>query len=49
MDQTTNRTLIVFKQGRWSGVVRIGKTSSQLLADAARLIGHDVAELISAF
>ncbi|MBA3350933.1 MAG: hypothetical protein H0U23_00655 [Blastocatellia bacterium] len=49
VDPTTNRTLIVFKQERWSGVVTIGKNSSQLLADAARLIGHDVAELISAF
>lgn len=49
VDATTNRTLVAFKQERWSGVVRIGKTSSQLLADAARLLGHDVAELVSAF
>ncbi len=49
VDRTTNRTLLLFKQERWSGVVTIGKNSNQLLADAARLIGHDVAELISAF
>ncbi|MEO7165835.1 MAG: hypothetical protein ABI787_03000 [Spartobacteria bacterium] len=49
VDRATNRTLVAFKHTRWSGVVTIGKNSSQLLADSARLIGHDVAELISAF
>ncbi|CAN5554717.1 hypothetical protein BH18VER2_BH18VER2_02680 [soil metagenome] len=38
------------RQGESGPAVAAGcPRSSQLLADAARLLGHDVAELISAF
>ena len=49
IDPAANLILVEFKQERWSGVVSIGKTSAQLLQDAARLIGTDVAHLISEF
>ncbi|MEO5717378.1 MAG: hypothetical protein ABIR29_02275 [Chthoniobacterales bacterium] len=49
IDPASNLVLIQFKQQRWSGVVSIGKTSAQLLEDAARMIGTDVAHLISAY
>ena len=49
IDPATNLILIEFKQERWSGVISIGKTSAQLLQEAARLIGSDVAHMISEF
>lgn len=49
IDPAANLVLIQFTQERWSGVITIGKTSAQLLEDAARMIGVDVAHLISAF
>lgn len=49
VDPATGVALLEFKQERWSGVVTIGKNSGELLQDAAKLIGHDIADLISAF
>ena len=49
IDPATNLVLIEFKQERWAGLVSIGKTSTQLLEEAARMIGTDLAHLISAF
>lgn len=49
IDPASNLVLIEFKQERWAGMISIGKTSAQLLEEAARIIGTDVAHLISAF
>ncbi|HEY2344064.1 MAG TPA: hypothetical protein VGH90_13565 [Chthoniobacteraceae bacterium] len=49
IDPATNLILIQFQQERWAGVISIGKTSAQLLEEAARTIGTDVGHLISAF
>jgi len=49
IDPASNLILIQFQQERWAGVISIGKTSGQLLEEAARMIGTDVAHLISAF
>ncbi len=49
IDRATNLTLIEFKQERWFGVISIGKSSAELLKEAARLIGEDVARLINAY
>ncbi|MGI8891733.1 MAG: hypothetical protein ACR2G0_13245 [Chthoniobacterales bacterium] len=49
IDPATSLILVQFTQERWSGLITIGKTSGQLLRDAAGLIGEDVGHLISAF
>lgn len=49
IDRATNQTLIEFKQERWFGIISIGKSSAELLGEAARLIGADVARLINAY
>lgn len=49
IDRGTGRVLLEFKQERWAGLGTITKNAGQLFDEAARMIGGDVARLISSF